>query len=79
ASCEPCPMCLGAILWSRLEAVYYAASQNDAAAAGFDDARFYEFLQRGGDGLGITCRQIASDAATLPFHAWKTKSNRVQY
>lgn len=42
SSCEPCPMCLGAIYWSRPEALYFAASREDAAMAGFDDALFYE-------------------------------------
>ena len=41
ASCEPCPMCLGAIYWARLSRLYYAATQHDAAAAGFDDALIY--------------------------------------
>ncbi|QDU37268.1 Guanine deaminase [Maioricimonas rarisocia] len=79
ASCEPCPMCLGAVLWSRLGAVYYAASQDDAAAAGFDDARFYEALQRNSDGFGIPYRQLVSEAATQPFTAWKNKHDRVEY
>ena len=44
ASCEPCPMCLGAILWARLDAVRYGATREDAAAIGFDDAEFYDQL-----------------------------------
>ncbi|MAE27440.1 MAG: nucleoside deaminase [Planctomycetota bacterium] len=44
ASCEPCPMCLGAILWARLDSVRYGATREDAAAVGFDDAAFYEQL-----------------------------------
>lgn len=46
ASCEPCPMCLGAALWSRVDKLYYAATRFDAAAAGFDDAHFYRILDQ---------------------------------
>lgn len=45
-SCEPCPMCLGAICWARLKAVYFAADRFDAARAGFDDAEFYEEIAK---------------------------------
>lgn len=46
ASCEPCPMCLGAALWSRVDRLYYSATRFDAAAAGFDDARFYRVIDQ---------------------------------
>ncbi|MEW4530227.1 MAG: nucleoside deaminase [Maioricimonas sp. JB045] len=79
SSCEPCPMCLGAILWARLDAVYYAASQHQAADAGFDDARFHEVLRKGTDALDITCDQILTDAATSPFAEWLKKHDRIEY
>jgi guanine deaminase len=77
ASCEPCPMCLGAILWARPRAVYYAATRADAAAAGFDDAAFYQILA-GGTATIIRERLPCDDAGT-PFAVYAGLSGRVRY
>jgi len=79
SSCEPCPMCLGAVLWSHLDAVYYAADRRDAAAADFDDARFYAALAGGGADLGLPLVQIPLSSREAPFIAWRAKPNRVPY
>lgn len=66
ASCEPCPMCLGSALWSRVDEVVYAADRFDAAAAGFDDAKFYELLAQ-----GKVAKVHAHADRQLPFDAWR--------
>jgi len=78
ASCEPCPMCLGAILWARPRAVYYAATRKDAAAAGFDDAVFYQTLD--GDASGPLVRErLESPDANAPFAAYAALPGKVRY
>jgi guanine deaminase len=78
-SCEPCPMCLGAILWARLDAVYYAADRHDAAAAEFDDARFYAALSGGGDQGTPRRRHIELESRRAPFLAWSANPHRIPY
>jgi guanine deaminase len=79
ASCEPCPMCLGAILWARPRAVFFAATRQDAAAAGFDDAVFYEVLgEKPGDSLVLREHVVCADA-DAPFAAYASLSDRVRY
>jgi tRNA(Arg) A34 adenosine deaminase TadA len=78
-SCEPCPMCMGAIYWARPSKVYFAASRNDAAAAGFDDSMIYEELtvpvsQRK---IAMTC--IIPGTAALLFEEWINKENKTAY
>ena len=77
ASCEPCPMCLGAILWSRVDALYYAADRHEAARAGFDDARFHTALAGFGESLPTHHVPIAGRCA--PFDAWSRNPDRVPY
>ena len=79
ASCEPCPMCLGAILWARPRALYFAATRADAAAAGFDDALFHQVV--GGAAPPGTVRRerlVCADADT-PFTVYAKLPERVQY
>jgi guanine deaminase len=86
ASCEPCPMCLGAILWARMRAVYYTATRQDADAAGFDDAVFYQALgqvlgQADNDARGSTTvrERVLCEGAQAPFAAYAEISARVRY
>lgn len=79
ASCEPCPMCLGAIYWSRPTRVFYAATHTDAAAAGFDDALIYQQLQVPGSEREIPMLRVVDPASSAPFEAWVNKANRKKY
>jgi tRNA(Arg) A34 adenosine deaminase TadA len=72
ASCEPCPMCLGATCWARVDALYFAASREDAQAIGFDDARFYEELRRGTGERTLHTRQALREQARAMMEPWLT-------
>ena len=78
-SCEPCPMCLGAIYWARLEKVYYGSSQVDAAKAGFDDQFIYDEIPLPYKERKIPFEQLEKDMAQKPFEIWKEKENKTQY
>jgi guanine deaminase len=78
-SCEPCPMCLGAIYWTRPNAVYYAATHEDAASAGFDDSLIYEELRRAPAERRIPTLHLKSDRAIAPFNAWRVAEGRIPY
>ena len=78
-SCEPCPMCLGAILWARLDCVYYAATQQQAASAGFDDSLFYRQLTLPPDQRIIPFTHALDESANEPFLAWQQFSAKVLY
>ena len=79
STCEPCPMCLGAVYWARLDQVYYAATQQDAAAAGFDDHYIYEELDKPPTDRTIPMRQRLQEEAQRPFEAWLDCDDRVTY
>jgi tRNA(Arg) A34 adenosine deaminase TadA len=79
ASCEPCPLCLAAALWARVDRVVYAADRGDAARAGFDDAAFYELFDRPRARWDVPVEQLRLDAAQQPFDAWLAKADRVAY
>lgn len=79
ASCEPCPMCLGAIYWARPRALYYAAAQRDAAAAGFDDAFLYEEIARPIDARRLPTRRLLPDEGRRPFDEWRRAAHRIPY
>jgi guanine deaminase len=79
ASCEPCPMCLGAIYWARLEAVYYAATREDAASAGFDDSVLYEEIPKPDEARRLLTSRLAVAGATAPFEAWRLSGSKVPY
>jgi guanine deaminase len=73
-SCEPCPMCLGAALWSRVNEVVFAADRFDAADAGFDDAAFYALLEQ-----GEVAKRTLLPNAIAPFDAWRERVSRIDY
>lgn len=78
-SCEPCPMCLAAIYWSRIDRIYYASTAKDAAAAGFDDQHIYRELALPMDRRAIPMQQALRDEANLVFAEWLKKEDRVAY
>lgn len=79
ASCEPCPMCLGAIAWARLDRVVFANGRQDAARIGFDDAKIYEEIGRPLDQRWIRCEHAPMDEAREVFDAWAGKIDRRDY
>jgi guanine deaminase len=79
SSCEPCPMCLGAIYWARPAAVYFAASRDEAADAGFDDSLIYQQINLSGDQRLIPFRHLAVPGTSGPFLVWKTNLARKDY
>ncbi len=78
-SCEPCPMCLAACYWARLDAVYYAANAADAARAGFDDAFLYAELRKDARDRSLPINQMASDQAWESFAAWISSTSKIPY
>ena len=78
-SCEPCPMCIGAIYWVRPKAVYYACTKKDAAQIGFDDQFIYEQIALPIEMRGIEMKQICSDNYELPFITWRKSAEKAEY
>jgi guanine deaminase len=78
-SCEPCPMCLGAIYWARLDAVYYGNTREDAAAIGFDDDHIYREFARPIDGRAIPFVKLDLPEAAAAFRAWAGKPDKIRY
>ena len=79
ASCEPCPMCLGAIYWARPKRVVYAATRQQAAAAGFDDAFIYRELELPEGERKIIFEQLAEKGAEEVFDLWRVRGDRSLY
>lgn len=79
SSCEPCPMCFAAILWARIDRLVYAAGCADAAAAGFDDRKFYAEICKVAEERALPVRQLLRNEANLVFDAWKAKLDKVAY
>jgi guanine deaminase len=79
SSCEPCPMCLGAIYWARPRAVFFSATRDDAAAAGFDDAFVYQELALAPADRTLPMSRVEHPGAARPFAAWAAKPDRVEY
>ena len=79
SSCEPCPMCLAACYWARLDAVYYGASAADAARAGFDDAFLYDEFRKEQTARALPARQLLGNEAWASFAAWIASANKVKY
>ncbi|HEY0702998.1 MAG TPA: nucleoside deaminase [Candidatus Acidoferrales bacterium] len=78
-SCEPCPMCLGAIYWARPVRVFFGGAADDAAAAGFDDAFIYAEIQRPHADRKIPMTQLMHHQALAAFLAWTAKNGKIQY
>lgn len=78
ASCEPCPMCLSAVLWARVDRLVHAATRDDAAEAGFDDAEFYRQL-RAPRVTAVTLEHDRHAAWHAPFAAWSAYDGRAPY
>jgi guanine deaminase len=78
-SCEPCPMCLGAIFWARPARVFFAATHDDAAAAGFDDSFIYRQIEVPHGERTIPMIQVADQQAGRPFEEWAGKRDRTKY
>jgi guanine deaminase len=79
ASCEPCPMCLGAIYWARPARVYFAATHQQAAAAGFDDSFIYQQIAVPQAERTIPMIHVADELASQPFEEWGAKLDRQRY
>ena len=79
SSCEPCPMCLGAIYWAGLSQVFFACSRFDAAQAGFDDRFIYDEIAKTPDKRKITMQQVMLKESLSPFIAWQEQENKIPY
>lgn len=78
-SCEPCPMCLGAIYWARPERIYYAANKSDAADAGFDDSFIYNEIELDPKSRQIPALQQDKEPAQEVFQQWKQSDIKIEY
>ena len=79
SSCEPCPMCLGAIYWARPNKLYFAASKTDAANAGFDDSFIYEEIDKNFNERKITTVKIEHKNSLNPFKQWTESESKTEY
>ncbi len=79
ASCEPCPMCLGAIYWARLDKLYYANTKEDAAAIGFDDQFIYEEIGRPIAERRCTTQPLLREEALVAFREWAQNPDKTLY
>lgn len=79
ASCEPCPMCLGAIYWAHLDKLYYGNTQQNAADIGFDDAFIYEEMDLKPSQRHLFSEQLLNEEALKAFNAWTANENKEMY
>jgi guanine deaminase len=79
SSCEPCPMCLFAALWARVDRVVYAGTRDDAAKAGFHDRDLYDMLDQPRDSWAVPIVHVPMADPFAPFAAWLSNSARVEY
>jgi guanine deaminase len=79
SSCEPCPMCLGALYWARPSRIFFAATQQQAAAAGFDDSFIYREIQKPAAERALPMIHVADDSAARPFAEWTGKVDKTRY
>ena len=78
-SCEPCPMCLGAIYWARLDAIHYANSKEDAATIDFDDHFIYEEIEKPISERTLPTSQLLRDEAMVAFEKWAASKSKIEY
>ncbi|KKF97979.1 guanine deaminase [Methanosarcina mazei] len=78
-SCEPCPMCLGAIYWARIDKVFFASTRSDAENIGFDDSFIYEEISRPMNERKIDFKQLLREEALEAFRAWEESENKIEY
>lgn len=78
-SCEPCPMCLGAIYWARPDKVYYGCTKKDAAEIGFDDQFIYDEIEQPLHSRQIPFEQLGKEIAIKAFQMWDVKPDKVEY
>ena len=78
-SCEPCPMCLGAIYWARPERIYFGAGHADAAQAGFDDSFIYQQTRLPAAERKIRMLPLLREEALEPFREWEKKTDKIPY
>jgi len=78
-SCEPCPMCLGAIYWARPNCFYFAASREEAAAADFDDSFIYDELHHHTTARSIPGHRLLENAGREPFEVWLKTQGKIHY
>jgi len=74
-TCQPCPMCLGAILWSHIDVVYYGATKDDAKKAGFNDSKFYDIMNSN----ILNLKQIDRISSKKLFQIWSNKKDKITY
>ena len=79
STCEPCPMCLSAIYWARIDKIYYANTREDARKIDFDDSLIYTELQKNIDKRKIPMIQILRNEALKAFELWSKKTDKVKY
>jgi tRNA(Arg) A34 adenosine deaminase TadA len=79
ASCEPCPMCLGAIYWARIDKLYYANTKKDAAAINFDDDFIYQEIDLKPEDRKLPSQQLLRDEALKAFEMWQQSTNKTDY
>ena len=78
-SCEPCPMCLGAIYWARPSRIFMAGTREDAAAAGFDDDVFYSELEKPNDDRQLKMESLLREESQKVFERWMNKPDKIEY
>ncbi len=78
-TCEPCPMCLSAIFWARIDRIYFAATRHDAADAGFDDAAIYREVSSDFADRAVPIVHLPNEASLALFESWRKKTDKVPY
>ncbi len=79
SSCEPCPMCLGALHWARVDKIFYSATRHDASRVGFDDAVLYDEFSLPIEERTTPIRRLLHEEASQPFEAWLQQAQRISY